>query len=313
MSPEITVVITVHHDQAELSETIASIRATAGMVPPIVVVDDGSPKPMAVNGENIRLIRNGQRVGVGPSRHIGVMAAETENILVIDSHMRFQPGWYEQLRPRVVQHPRSIICCVCLGLDEKHMDPNNPCGVYHGATINVLGHDPNLRNRNGRPQVLEAIWQKTWTEDNAEIPACMGASYAFHRDWFGYIDPLRFLRGWGEDEIMLSLKSWLCGGDVRLHTGVRIGHKFRSDRARIPYRIGFDERGHNKLFAILTLMPEPLRAKLLPAFTRQPNSRPAWDVIKKNMGGVLAEEARNRAMFKRDFYFLAQKFGLQLP
>lgn len=311
---KLAVIITCHNDFDELRHTVASIRDTAGDEPEIIVIDDGSNRPVEQFSQSIRIIRNDRRIGVGPSRHIGVMATRRDYVLLVDSHMRFQPGWYSALQSRCGQHSKSIICCVCLGLNNKRMDINNPDGIYHGATINVYGADQHARNRNGRPQVFEAIWNRNGHyDDDSEILACMGASYAFNRSWFGYIDPLRFLRGWGEDEIMLSVKSWLCGGDVRLHTGVRIGHKFRLQNDRVPFRVGFDERGHNKLFAILTLLPPDLQSKLMLAFNRLPNSRYGWNVIKANWHTVLGERARNQAMFERDFHWLAQKFGLKLP
>ena len=134
----LSIVITTLSDTPECIATVASIRETAGGAPEVLIVDDGTPMPVQCPGAN-RVIHNPIRLGVGPSRTIGVQAATKPYVLICDSHMRFTPGWYERALMRMEARPKTLHCCRCLQLDAKHMDPLNPMGEYHGATINVIG------------------------------------------------------------------------------------------------------------------------------------------------------------------------------
>lgn len=309
-APLLTVVITSHAD-SETANTVHSIRQTAGDAPEIVVIDDGSPKPI-LQIEGVRIWRNAHRCGVGPSRHIGVLAATSKMILLTDAHMRFTPGWYESLVGRLSSRPSDLLCCTCLGLDANNMDPAKATSVYHGGTINVLGPDRNVKH--GRTQVFEAVWNRgPVPEDDAEICCVMGASYALHRDWFLRIAPLHNLRSWGEDEIMLSVKSWLSGGSVHLHKGVRIGHRFRLEKERIPFTTPREDLLHNKIFALHTLLPLKLTETLLLALRRNTGVGSANRGAVRDWAEIEVERAYNRTIFTRDFYFLADRFKLQLP
>lgn len=307
--PLLSIVIACHSDP-DIANTVASIRATAGGAPEVVIVDDASARPVPPLSPVV--IRNSRRCGVGPSRHVGVLSSSGRMILIVDSHMRFTPGWYEALVTRLTGRDDTLICCTCLGLDANNMDPDKPKAVYHGGTINVLGPDRNARN--GRTQVLEAVWERgPAPEDDAEIPCCLGACYAMHRDWFLKIAPLHNLRSYGEDELMLSVKSWLAGGSVRLHKGVRIGHRFRLDKEKSPFLVPREDLLFNKLFAIYTLLPPKLADVLVAALRKNSgfglsrrNADANWSVIE-------VERAYNRTIFTRDFLWLADKFKLNIP
>lgn len=308
--PILSVIITSFSD-ADTANTVRSIQETAGDAPEIIVIDDGSPRPIpAMPG--VRLIRNERRCGVGPSRHIGALAASGEMILIVDAHMRFINGWHDALTSRLVFQPSALICCTCLGLDANNMDVSKAKQVYHGGTINVLGPDRNVKH--GRMQVLEAVWNRAPApEDDAEICCCMGASYAMHRAWFLKIAPLHNLRSWGEDEIMLSVKTWLTGGSVRLHRGVQIGHRFRLDKERIPFPVPREDLLHNKLFALRTLLPPKLADVLLNALRRNTGVGSANRSAARDWAEIEVERAYNRTIFTRDFYWLAERFKLALP
>ncbi len=308
--PILSVIITSYSDP-DTANTVRSIRETAGDVPEIIVVDDGSPRPIAAI-PGARIIRNEHRCGVGPSRHIGVLAANGWQILITDAHMRFTQGWYDALTSRLQTMPRCLVCCTCVGLDASNMDPAKSKSVYHGGTINVLGPDRNVKH--GRNQVFEAVWDRGLAPaDDAEICCCLGACYAMHRDWFLKIAPLHNLRSWGSDEEMLSVKTWLAGGSVRLHKGVRIGHRFRADNERIPFSMPREDILHNKIFSIQTLLPPKLAVVLLNALRRVSGCGTANRNAERDWAEIEVERAYNRTIFTRDFYWLATKFKLGLP
>lgn len=290
----LSIIITCLNDYTELLATIKSINETSTTAPEIIVVDDASSVPVDHNGlgANVRLIRNEDRCGVGPSRHIGALAATCPWLLIIDSHMRFVPGWQELFEDRVVDvEPRTLYCCTCLGLDRENMDPLKPKSKYYGATLNIAGRDP---YNPSQTQVLEAVWLKKEPEDDADIPCVMGACYFIRREWFLKLGALRYLRSWGMDEVMLSLKCWLAGGRVRLIKSFGIGHRFllTTSKERQMYTVRQGHPTYNKLFAIKTLLSDSLGQQLINTLQ---GSLPA------------AEFARGRTMLYEDWHLVAQE------
>ncbi len=119
-APKLSILINVLNDQEELSATIKSIRDTAGDAPEIIVVDDCSNPPATVP-EGVVLQRAPVRVGCGATRHVAATLATGEFLLVVDSHMRFEPGWYEAAIERITARPQTLYCATCLGLEAGQM------------------------------------------------------------------------------------------------------------------------------------------------------------------------------------------------
>lgn len=329
MNCYLSVIITSHNDFDETQKTVCSLKST--LKPEdnveIILIDDCSATPLHclpfeyLNG--IRLITNRWRCGCGPSRHIGALHAEGDYLLFLDSHMRFPNGWYQEwlvatYRPgqNVIWDERTVFCATCLGLDSKHMDPEHPATIHHGATMNFLGPD---RFHPEKEQVFESVWlpKKPEPQDGQELGACMGACYFVSRNWFLHLSPTRYLRTWGGDEQMLSLKSWLAGGSVRLAKNVRIAHKFLIEgKEKQPWAAPVGHVTWSKLFAINTLLPEDMAAKLTEKLLAQTNPLDAdWArrALKADWFLVATERALNRTLFTRDIEWFAKKFNIPLP
>jgi glycosyltransferase involved in cell wall biosynthesis len=300
-----------------LSNTVRSIRETAGDRPEVIVVDDQSSTPVVCEDAN-RVIHNRWQCGCAPSRHIGAMAANGTHLLFIDAHSRFQPGWYEKAMQRLDARPTTVYCATCIGLDFKNMDMSLPtCPRYHGASFNFYGAD---RQDPTKMQVFEAVWNNPEPEDDAEIAAVMGACYFVPRAWYLKIDPLRHIRYWGMDEPVLSLKTWFAGGDVRLMKNVEIGHKFWNPKAKPFVRkffavpMGYEQ--WNKLWAIHTLMPRKLAETLEHHYKNHENGaalNAGLKLLRDDWSIVATEQANNARLFTRGVEWLANKFGLKLP
>lgn len=304
----LSIVVTTF-DDPQLPATIKSIRDTAGDAPEVIVINDGNPNYVLCGDGMNRLHSNPHRCGVGPSRTIGVHHAKGDYVLLTDSHMRFTPGWYETAMARIEGRPQTIHCATMAGLNETHMDVDHPASYYYGATLNVYGRD---QNKTGDWQILEAVWNKGTPFADAEIACVMGAAYFMPRDWFLKLDALRHLRSWGSDEVALSVKSWLCGGECRLMRDVIIGHIYQA-QGKQSFNVPYGHTLFNKMFLMHTLLPDALRDDLLSKmcltfgggefFTAKKMIEEFWPLIE-------VERARNQAMFVRDFNWLRAKFGL---
>jgi len=309
------IIAALNEPHETLNRTIKSCYDTSDGQAEIVLVDDCSSTPlryMAVD-PRVKIVENAHRCGVGPSRTIGVHHASGEYVLIIDAHNVFFGNWYAEAMRRIEGRPKTVHCATCLGLDSNHMDPANPVGEYHGATINVCGPD---RNGASHEQVLECVWGSKDTPDDAEIAAVMGACYFLPRAWFLKLDPLANLHSWGSDELFLSVKSWLAGGDCRLMNNVRICHKFTLPKERQPFSVPPGATVFNKLLGIYSLTPPPLAQMLAERFKGTVDAREwqaGYEMFRNDYSAVAVELARNKGLFVHDFGWLAAKFGLTLP
>jgi hypothetical protein len=307
----LTVILT-HVSDPLLSATLANIRETAGDNASVTVVDDLSPTNIEATCPNLNLankvIVNRHRLGVGPSRHIGVESARSAFVMVADSHMLFPVGWLPKAIARLEAHPKTIFCTTCVGLDKTHMRLDSPASFYYGAHMNWSGADPNDRTKK---QVCEAVWNKQAPADNAEIGAVMGGAYLCHRDWFLKLSALRFLRVWGMDEPMLSLASWLCGGDCRLITEFGIGHVFGIKGQRPTWSCPMGPPTYNKFLFMHTMLPEKYASQLrdeLKAITDPREWIVAEEMAKRDFHIFETERLRFKSMFTREFSEYKERF-----
>lgn len=308
---KISVCISVLNDAKELFLTVQSCLENTASDVEIQIVDDCSASPVNVIQPGVRVHRNKRRLGVGPSRHLAACLATGEILFIVDSHCRFTPGWDEELRNSLRAAPTALICGSMIGFDSK--TPFEHGKPYFGATWNFAGKD-----QKSKPQFFECVWQPDTGEGDAyAIPAPMGACYGMMREEYLRLGGLQFLRSWGCDEQVLSLKFWLGGGGVMLNKNLRIGHKFRTGKERVPFTISEVDRMYNKLFTMFTLLPES-RAKAL--FNKMPSNMlktAAFKELVKNWGIVEAEHQLNMRLsdgkLEQRFTSFLQHFGIGFP
>lgn len=328
-TPLLSVVIPCLDDPSIL-DTVASIRETAPLDVQIVVVNDSSTINLGwhilKHSPNVVVVENRNRIGSGPSRHLGALYAAGEWLLHTDSHMRFTPGWLQQALEAIThtEHDEratgqsigsTVFCATMIALEADGSEH----GRYAGATLNVLGQDPGMvgdhyPGAKGGQQVFEANWLTNKPEHGAEIPCVMGACYFVQRDWYLALSPHRFLRSWGKEEEMLSVKTWLAGGKVRYLATVEIGHIFRGAKERVPYEIPQSHLLYNKLFCLWTLLPKELRTRLIEELGRTEPTvhlERAKALIAQDVHIVTTEMATMpRAMMFEDY---CRKFAIPLP
>lgn len=305
----LTVVIACHNEPYEVKATVLSIIETSPANDcGIIVVDDASMTPLAPTlPPDAVVLRNTRRCGVGPSRHKGIMAADTDWVLLCDAHMRFPQGWYERAMAYLAHcGDNELWCGACAAIDDNH-PLTSPKTIYYGGVWNMCGLDPNKR---GHRQVFEINWNKEKLAAGAEIPAIMGACYFVGRSWYERHAGLQYLRGWGCDEQLLSLKAWLSGGAIRMMPDVVIGHKFWTGRR--PFTVAPWHVHYNKAFCMHTLLsPEVARgllSKLGPGADHARGVARAmedWHLIE-------AERGRNRKLLTKDVSEFADRFKLNL-
>ncbi|GAA4397213.1 mycofactocin biosynthesis glycosyltransferase MftF [Tsukamurella soli] len=88
----VTVVVPVRDNASGVDRLL---RALPGL--PVVVVDDGSAQPIRPAGA--RVLRTEISRGPAAARNLGIAAADTELVAVLDSDVVPQPGWLDALLP----------------------------------------------------------------------------------------------------------------------------------------------------------------------------------------------------------------------
>lgn len=298
----LSIIINVLNDNEELNLTIKSIRETSPSSVEIIVIDDYSDIPVVLEDKNVKLTRLNERKGVGITRWIGAQMATSDYLLFIDSHMRFDPKWYDNAIQHLMNNPWNVVwCAVCLGLEEGNMDIQNHKGAYNGARLSLYEESTN--------QVFEGKWIEEKTGDDYEISCLMGACYFFHKSWFMYIKGTASLKMWGSDEPLLSLKTLLAGGEIRLMKSVKIGHKFRPSS---PYATSIKYIIYNKLRSMRMLLPPELYQKLSSKIPEDINKILAVEMMNSDVNEIDKEKEYYQSIFTKDINWLSEKFNIKL-
>lgn len=288
MKPVLSVVIaSLNEHWATLNKTVESIRATAGYWVEVVIVDDCSSTAVKVSDPETKVLHNAKRLGVGPSRHIGVEAASSNLILITDSHMVFCAGWLDALMQTLPGSEHLVLCGKCLALSETCDDPNHPEGEYQGARMVI--HDPGAELR---WRILTAKWaEDRLGKDFYLLSAIMGAAYSMHKSWFLHIGGLKILRGFGIDEELLSLRTIRAGGHLRMFKALRVGHKFRK-RVKPPFSITIEESLANTIALALTSVPALEAGVLIDALGRDKPVLRALSMVNLRANEISQEQER---------------------
>jgi len=210
-------------NEHRLADTIRGIDTTCGaQKPEIIVVHDG--EAVVTDHAYLGVVKSFTTgllpIGTSASRHYGVLQSSGDFIITIDGHMAFDDNnWLQAMVDEAVAYPKAVLCSGSTWLSEK--TPTFKDAQRHGTGATVHWKDSCGVQEY---RALEAKWSKN---DAGEIGVVMGACYGFMKDWYlhGMQAPWDGAAGWGMDEVMLSIPSWLCGGSTRL-VDTAVGHWF---------------------------------------------------------------------------------------
>ena len=252
-----TFVIAVYDDDITLKETVDNLMTT---VSPndvdIIVVDDANTLDPAVlfGHDNIILYCNEQRRGVGYSLDYGIQKANTEIVFPMGCDIRFDGNWFDRFYSVVRDNPKSIVSTITAGLNEKRRYIQGNENHYHAA--HTLFHVTTKNNNRVLPfrEYLEAKWneKKNLPEsDLIQIGCVLGAFYGVNKTWWNHIGGFKGHRTWGTLEPLISLRSYINGGNCLLDRKTITGHIFKGASSHKPIK----DLIYNKLLVAYTLLP----------------------------------------------------------
>ncbi|NXY49315.1 GALT5 acetylgalactosaminyltransferase, partial [Ceuthmochares aereus] len=126
----------------------------------------------------------------------------------LDSHVECNVGWLEPLLERVRLNRTKVACPVIEVISDKDMSQGERGGVFNPADI-PLGFSVH------------------------RCPVMAGGLFSIDKKYFfelGTYDP--GLDVWGGENLEISFKVWMCGGEIEIVPCSRVGHIFRNDN---PY------------------------------------------------------------------------------
>jgi glycosyltransferase involved in cell wall biosynthesis len=292
-SPRVAMVIPVRGADAMLQRTIDCARAGAVGPVEVIVVDNGYTGEPVAAADNVRVIGSG--CGTGQARHAGVMAARAPLVVTVDAHVRLCEMWDDYVVDQFSRKgwSKTVACGFVGALKHDFMPQGEP--HYKGARMHWV------EESGGEVRPLAAKWCDAG-KFGGKIGAVMGAFYAFRKKWYVEIgEPWSVFSSWGCDEELISLASWLSGGDCRLMAQhIKSWHLFSRPEA-VPYADWELAEIRANRFRLLRMMPVPV--DVLERFARiYPGMYDAsLNVRQLDFAKRFAGEGRRMADYLRDY------------
>uniref|UniRef100_A0A3B3XX18 Polypeptide N-acetylgalactosaminyltransferase n=1 Tax=Poecilia mexicana TaxID=48701 RepID=A0A3B3XX18_9TELE len=229
------------------STLLRSVHSVLNRSPPhllkeIILVDDASTKDYLKKQldeymsqfPKVRIIRLRERQGLIRARLAGAAVAKGEVLTFLDSHIECNVGWLEPLLERVYLDRKKVPCPVIEVISDKDMSymlvDNFQRGIFKWPL--VFGWSP----------VPEDVIKKNNMKvtDPIRCPVMAGGLFSIDKKYFfelGAYDP--GLDVWGGENMEISFKIWMCGGEIEIIPCSRVGHIFRGQN---PYKFPKDRQ-----------------------------------------------------------------------
>ncbi|EDW94924.1 polypeptide N-acetylgalactosaminyltransferase 8 [Drosophila yakuba] len=247
--PSVSVVITYHNEEASvLLRTLSSLRSRTPvqLLREVILVDDGSTQVDEKLNDFIKIKflnmvqhrRITTQVGLMQARVMGAELALADVLVFLDCHVEVTKGWLEPLLAPILEDNRTCTTPI----------------------IDTIDFDT-FAYRRGKPSRGFFNWEFNYIqlpllkEEAVAMPAphknpiMNGGLFAIGREWFselgGYDKKLKI---WGAEQFELSLKLWLCGGQILEVPCSRIGHLFRDGKFQVRYT-NKDKNSERKLIS----------------------------------------------------------------
>ncbi|KAK1166068.1 polypeptide N-acetylgalactosaminyltransferase 5 [Acipenser oxyrinchus oxyrinchus] len=227
------------------STLLRSVHSVLNRSPPhlikeVILVDDFSTKEYLKDSlvkymsqyPKVRILRLKERQGLIRARLEGAAIATGEVLTFLDSHIECNVGWLEPLLERVYMDRKKVACPVIEVINDKDMSymivDNFQRGIFKWPLVfGWMGiPDEEIKRNNIKDS------------DPIRCPVMAGGLFSIDKKYFyelGTYDP--GLDVWGGENMEISFKIWMCGGEIEIIPCSRVGHIFRGDN---PYKFPKD-------------------------------------------------------------------------
>ncbi|XP_060113294.1 polypeptide N-acetylgalactosaminyltransferase 5 [Heteronotia binoei] len=222
------------------STLLRSVHSVLNRSPPqfikeIILVDDFSTKAYLKDNldqymskfPKVRVLHLKERHGLIRARLAGAEIAKGDVLTFLDSHVECNVGWLEPLLDRIYLNRKKVACPVIEVISDKDMSYMTVDSFQRG----IFTWPMNFGWKPIPPDVIQK--NKIKDTDIIRCPVMAGGLFSIDKKYFfelGTYDP--GLDVWGGENMELSFKVWMCGGEIEIIPCSRVGHIFRNDN---PY------------------------------------------------------------------------------
>ncbi|NIM17119.1 MAG: glycosyltransferase [Candidatus Aminicenantes bacterium] len=303
---DLSIVMAFRNEGSEPEMTVKSILETcdnSGIE--ILAINDCSDEEADFSRyPQVRYICNKKRLGVTGCRDSGVDEARSENVLIIDGHMRFRKdNWLERGIEAIEKNPGSIFCTTSVDIGSGNFDLkqavlpiNHGLPYYVGCGLKLFLTQKDNPSRPGNYRnIIESKWAEERDGRIYQIPCLMGSNYFFKKAWYQKLHGFKGLKTWGNSEPFLSLKSWLAGGDVKIIKDIEIGHLYRNKN---PNAVPSEHIIYNKAVTAKILFTPEFAEELIHFLDDNPKVDKAKELLKANAEEIEAERSYFKTIAK---------------
>ncbi|XP_048193713.1 inactive polypeptide N-acetylgalactosaminyltransferase-like protein 5 [Perognathus longimembris pacificus] len=223
-----SVIICFHNE--EFNALLRTVSSVLYLTPPyflqeIILVDDKSEFAdlqgkleyhMEVLQRNIKLVRNTQREGLIRSRMIGAQHATGDVLVFLDSHCEVNQVWLEPLMAVIAENHHAVVCPSIDVIDAMTLE-------YRASPPARGAFDWGLRFR--WDTVFSYEMDGPDGPNPIRSPAMAGGIFAIYKQYFYEIGQYdKGMELWGGENVEISLRIWLCGGQLLVIPCSRVGH-----------------------------------------------------------------------------------------
>ncbi|XP_075687206.1 polypeptide N-acetylgalactosaminyltransferase 5 [Rhinoderma darwinii] len=210
-------------------------RSPAHLLKEIILVDDFSTKAYLKDKldeyikkfPKVRILHLKERHGLIRARLAGADIATGDVLTFLDSHVECNVGWLEPLLEQVRVNRKKVACPVIEVINDKDMSYMTVDNFQRGIFTWPM-------NFGWKPIPTEVLQKNNISDmDPIRCPVMAGGLFSIDRKYFyelGTYDP--GLDVWGGENMEISFKVWMCGGEIEIIPCSRVGHIFRNDN---PY------------------------------------------------------------------------------
>ncbi|XP_042640319.1 polypeptide N-acetylgalactosaminyltransferase 5 [Tyto alba] len=222
------------------STLLRSVHSVLSRSPPhlieeVILVDDFSTKEYLKEKldrymsrfPKVKILRLKERHGLIRARLAGAEVAKGAVLTFLDSHVECNVGWLEPLLERVRLSRAKVACPVIEVISDRDMSYMTVDNFQRGIFTWPMNF--------GWKQIPQEVIEKNNIKETDIIrcPVMAGGLFSIDKKYFfelGTYDP--GLDVWGGENMEISFKVWMCGGEIEIVPCSRVGHIFRNDN---PY------------------------------------------------------------------------------
>ncbi|XP_072903448.1 uncharacterized protein [Hemitrygon akajei] len=205
-------------------------RSPAHLIKEVILVDDFSTREYLKENLDIymsrfpkvHVIHLQERHGLIRARLVGAANATGDVLTFLDSHVECNVGWLEPLLERIHLKRTKVACPVIEVISDEDMSYIGVNGFLRGVFTWPMNF--------GWKTIPEEIIKKyNLTEmDPIKCPIMAGGLFSIDKKYFYELGTYDTgLEVWGGENMELSFKVWMCGGEIEIIPCSRVGHIFR--------------------------------------------------------------------------------------